>query len=244
MKAPSPEILPCGDCALNVHFEEAIRPEVNARVCALARALEAHRPEGVIEWVSAYCTLTVYYRPEQISFAELSALLRAILPAGEASEVRECTVVELPTAYGGEYGPDLAFVAGHAGLSVEEAIELHSAPEYLIYMMGFMPGFTYLGGLDARLHTPRLSEPRVRIPAGSVGIAGSQTGAYPVDSPGGWQLIGRTPLRLYDDRRENPILLRAGQYVKIVPISPAEFKQIEAAVRDGSYEIVVRREVV
>ena len=244
MSNSMPKILPCGDCALNVHFEEAIRPEINAQVCALAKALEANRPEGVIEWVSAYCTLTVYYRPEQISFAELSALLRAILPAGESSEAQERTVVELPTAYGGEYGPDLQFVAEHAGLNVGEVIRLHSAPSYLVYMMGFMPGFTYLGGLDERLHTPRLSAPRVRIPAGSVGIAGSQTGAYPVDSPGGWQLIGRTPLRLYDDRRENPILLRAGQYVKFVPISPAEFDRIAAAVRDGSYEIVVRKVVV
>lgn len=244
MSNSMPKILPCGDCALNVHFEEAIRPEINAQVCALAKALEANRPEGVIEWVSAYCTLTVYYRPEQISFAELSALLRAILPAGESSEAQERTVVELPTAYGGEYGPDLQFVAEHAGLNVGEVIRLHSAPSYLVYMMGFMPGFTYLGGLDERLHTPRLSAPRVRIPAGSVGIAGSQTDAYPVDSPGGWQLIGRTPLRLYDDRRENPILLRAGQYVKFVPISPAEFDRIAAAVRDGSYEIVVRKVVV
>lgn len=244
MKAPSPEILPCGDCALNMHFEEAIRPEVNARVCALAKALEANRPEGVIEWVSAYCTLTVYYHLEQISFDQLSALLREIMPDGRADAAQERTVVELPTAYGGEYGPDLQFVAEHAGLSIDEVIRLHSAPSYLIYMMGFMPGFTYLGGLDARLHTPRLSEPRVRIPAGSVGIAGSQTGAYPVDSPGGWQLIGRTPLRLYDARRDAPILLRAGQYVKFVPISPAEFDRIAAAVQGGSYEIVVRREVV
>ncbi|MCI6908055.1 MAG: 5-oxoprolinase subunit PxpB, partial [Clostridiales bacterium] len=190
------EVLPCGDCALNVHFDEAIRPEINAQVCALAKALEANRPEGVIEWVSAYCTLTVYYRPEQISFAELSALLREIMPDGRADAAQERTVIELPTAYGGEYGPDLQFVAEHAGLSIDEVIRLHSAPSYLVYMMGFMPGFTYLGGLDARLHTPRLSAPRVRIPAGSVGIAGSQTGAYPVDSPGGWQLIGRTPLRL------------------------------------------------
>lgn len=225
MSILAPEILPCGDCAL-------------------ARALEAHLPEDVVEWVSAYCTLTVYYRPEQISFARLSALLRAIMPAGEGIAERERIVVELPTVYGGEYGPDLQFVAEHAGLSAEEVIRLHSAPSYLVYMMGFMPGFTYLGGLDARLHTPRLSAPRVRIPAGSVGIAGSQTGAYPVDSPGGWQLIVRTPLRLYDARRDESILLRAGQYVKFVPISPAEFDRIEAAVRDGSYEPVVRREVV
>ena len=238
------EVLPCGDCALNVHFEEAIRPEINAQVCALAKALEANRPEGVIEWVSAYCTLTVYYRPEQISFAELSALLRAILPSGTGTAERERTIVELPTAYGGEFGPDLGFVAEHAGLSADEVIRLHSAPSYLVYMMGFMPGFTYLCGLDERLYTPRLSAPRVRISAGSVGIAGSQTGAYPVDSPGGWQLIGRTTLRLYDAHREEPILLRAGQYVKFVPVSPAEFHRIEAAVRDGSYEIVVRREVV
>lgn len=244
MNTCAPEILPCGDCALNVHFEEAIRPDVNARVCTLAQALEAHKPEGVVEWVSAYCTLTVYYRPELVRFAELAALLRAIMPAEQVDVARERTVVELPTAYGGEYGPDLQHVADHAGLHAEEVIKLHSAPEYLIYMMGFMPGFTYLGGLDERLHTPRLSEPRVRIPAGSVGIAGSQTGAYPVDSPGGWQLIGRTPLRLYEADREIPILLRAGQYVKFVPICPAEFERIAESVRDGSYVPVVRKVVV
>lgn len=244
MNAVEPEILPCGDCALNVHFEEAIRTDVNARVCALAKALEAHRPDGVVEWVCAYCTLTVYYRPELVTFAQLSSLLRAIMPAGETVEARERTIVELPTVYGGEYGPDLLHVAEHAGLTAEEVVKRHSAPAYLVYMMGFMPGFPYLGGLDERLHTPRLSAPRVRIPAGSVGIAGSQTGAYPVDSPGGWQLIGRTPVRLYDARRESPILLRAGQYVRFVPISPAEFDRIEASVKDGSYVPVVRREVV
>lgn len=239
-----PEILPCGDCALNVHFGDKIDPAINARVCALAQALEAHHPDGVTEWVSAYGTLSVYYLPEVISFAELSALLASWLDEGSAAAAKERVVLELPTAYGGEYGPDLAHVAEHAGVSEEDAVKMHSAPDYLIYMMGFMPGFPYLGGLDERLHTPRLQTLRVKIPAGSVGIAGGQTGAYPVDSPGGWQLIGRTPVKLYDPRREEPILLRAGQYVKFVPIGAVEFARIAAQSEAGTYVPVTRREAV
>jgi KipI family sensor histidine kinase inhibitor len=150
-------------------------------------------------------------------------------------------VTEIPVCYGGEYGPDLERIAAHAGLSTSEVIRIHSGRDYLIYMMGFLPGFCYLGGLDERIHTPRLSSPRLRIPAGSVGIGGSQTGIYPMDSPGGWQLMGMTPVKTYDPARETPILVEAGDYIRFVPVSEAEYFDIKAAVDAGTYQVRVRK---
>ena len=144
-------------------------------------------------------------------------------------------VMEIPVCYGGEYGPDLDFVAKYNRLTPEEVVRLHTSAEYLIYMLGFTPGFSYMGGMDERIATPRLESPRVLIHAGSVGIAGKQTGLYPLDSPGGWQLIGRTPVRLYDAHRDNPILLDAGLHVKFVPIDEAEFKRIVQRIELGRY---------
>ena len=136
-------------------------------------------------------------------------------------------VVELPVLYGGEYGPDIEKVAEHAGMAVDEMIGLHSGTGYLVYMLGFTPGFPYLGGLDDRLATPRVATPRLRIPAGSVGIAESQTGVYPLTSPGGWNIIGRTPLALFDPTREPPSLLAPGDVVRFVPLDgPEEYARV------------------
>ena len=135
-------------------------------------------------------------------------------------------VYEIPVCYGGEYGPDLENIAEHAGLSVEEVIKIHSSRDYLIYMLGFLPGFCYLGGLDERIHTPRLANPRIKISAGSVGIGGSQTGIYPLDSPGGWQLMGMTPVKTYDPEREVPILVEAGDYIRLYSSSSIGTKRI------------------
>ena len=143
-----------------------------------------------------------------------------------------------------EYGPDLGNIAEHAGLSEKEVIEIHSSRDYLIYMLGFLPGFTYLGGLDERIHTPRLANPRIKINAGSVGIGGSQTGIYPLDSPGGWQLMGMTPVKTYDPDRETPILVEAGDYIRFVPIDEQEYKRIKEMVDNGTYECVVHEEEV
>ena len=144
--------------------------------------------------------------------------------------------MKIPVCYGGDFGPDLSDVAEHAGMSAEEVIAIHSGHDYLIDMLGFLPGFAYLGGLDERLHTPRLATPRTRIEPGAVGIGGAQTGIYPLASPGGWRIIGRTPVRPYDPDRESPILYAAGDYLRFVPITPQEFSLIETQVESGTYE--------
>jgi inhibitor of KinA len=157
--------------------------------------------------------------------------LESVVTSGTAAAVPEGRLVILPVLYGGEQGPDLDFVARHHQLSVEEVIALHSGPEYLVYMIGFAPGFPYLGGLPERLATPRLEKPRLSVPKGSVGIGGAQTGVYSVDSPGGWRLIGRTPVPLYDPRKDPPALLQAGDRVRFRPVTAAEAAEIEVTLR-------------
>ena len=149
------------------------------------------------------------------------------------------TVIEIPVLYGGEMGPDIENVAEHNHKTVEEVIKIHTSEEYLIYMIGFIAGFPYLGGMSKEIATPRLKSPRVKIEGGSVGIAGEQTGIYPVASPGGWQLIGRSPLKLYDADREKPVPLEAGQYIKFAAVTEEEYKKIEKEVEDGTYKYVV-----
>lgn len=150
----------------------------------------------------------INYDPRVVNYKSLTKRLQKLLKLDVNEEASASRVFEIPVCYGGEYGPDIENIAKHAGLTEEEVIEIHSSKDYLIYMLGFLPGFSYLGGLDERIHTPRLANPRIRIPAGSVGIGGSQTGIYPLDSPGGWRLLGMTPVKTYDPEREDPILLK------------------------------------
>ncbi len=224
-----------GDTSVLVEFGNEISTEINARIRAFNIALEKRGLPGIVETVPTYRSLTVHYRPEIIRFEKLREALKELLGSLDAVEIPPASVVEIPVLYGGDMGPDIGFVAEHNNKTIEEVIKIHSAPEYLIYMLGFTPGFPYMGGMSAEIATPRLTSPRVKIPGGSVGIAGSQTGVYPIDSPGGWQLIGRTPLKLYDAQREKPILLQAGQYVKYRPITQAEFDDIAAQVEKGGY---------
>ncbi|HAE80534.1 MAG TPA: allophanate hydrolase, partial [Lachnoclostridium sp.] len=224
--------------SLCAEFGNEISKEINAQIRAFNILLKESGIAGIVETIPTYRSLLIQYDPGVISYKSLEGKLKKLLARLDSVEIPPSEVLEVPVLYGGEeMGPDLKFVAENAKMSEEEVIKLHSEPEYLIYMLGFTPGFTYLGGLNDAIETPRLKTPRVKIPAGSVGIAGKQTGVYPIDSPGGWQLIGRTPLKMYDADREKPILPEAGQYIKFVPIDRAEFDRIAAEVEKGTYEV-------
>lgn len=224
-----------GDTSLTVEFGNEISESINARIRAFGIALSDSKLPGVIETVPTYRSITVHYDPAVVRFDALVEELKGLLGKLDKIELPPSPVLEIPVLYGGEMGPDLDFVAEHSGITPEEVIKIHTSTEYLIYMLGFTPGFTYLGGMDERIATPRLKTPRVKIPAGSVGIAGSQTGVYPIDSPGGWQLIGRTPVRMYDADRPTPILPVAGQYIQFYAIDRAEYDRIAAEAAAGTY---------
>ena len=215
-------ILTAGDSAVAVEFGNEISEAVSARVRSLQLLIEQHPVKGFIECVPTYRSLMIHYDPRIVSYSSMIKELKSLETQAGDIELPAPEVTEIPTCYGGEFGPDIETVSAHNGLSVDEVIQIHSSVEYLIYMIGFSPGFPYLGGMDPRIAAPRLESPRNKIPAGSVGIAGSQTGIYPIDSPGGWQLIGWTPVRLYDPHAKNPILLKAGNYLKFKPITKKE----------------------
>lgn len=227
-----------GDTSVCVEFGNEISEPINAQIRAFNIALSSSSIPGIVETVPTYRSLMVHYDPEVIRYAPLMEKLKSLLGQLDKITIPPSEVLEIPVLYGGEeMGPDLKFVAEHAGKTEEEVINIHTSTEYLIYMLGFTPGFTYLGGMDEAIATPRLKTPRVKIPAGSVGIAGSQTGVYPIDSPGGWQLIGRTPVRMYDAGRETPILPQAGQYIKFYAIDRAEFDKIAAQEAAEGYQV-------
>ena len=233
------KVVPEGDSGLLIQFEQVIRPAINQRIAAIVKLIRAQQISGIIDMIPTYCSLLINYNPQAISYKELHHRIESIVKMDTKTESITKKVYEIPTCYGGKYGPDLKNIAEHAGLSEEEVIRIHSSSDYLIYMLGFLPGFTYLGGLDERIHTPRLANPRVLIPAGSVGIGGSQTGIYPVDSPGGWQLMGMTPVKTYDPNRAEPILVQAGDYIRFVPVSEEEYLAIEKQVADGTYTVTI-----
>lgn len=233
-----PRFLPAGDAAIVVELGDAISPAINRRVRSLSLALENGSVPGVFDFLPTYRSVLVYYDPLSASPDAVQSQIARLLQSPDADAAANPRVALIPTLYGGDMGPDIGFVAAHAGISEQEVVAIHSATDYLIYMMGFSPGFAYLGGLDERLTTPRLESPRAEIPAGAVGIAESQTGVYPVASPGGWQLIGRTPLRLFDPARNPPALLSAGDYVRFTPIADrAEYDALLRQVDAGDYRI-------
>ena len=234
-----PTISPVGDRAISIDFGQVIDPIINRHIRQTIERIKELQLEGIIELVPTYCALLVEYDAMLYSYSEICNIIEPTLEEGMANTINELvTVVEVPTVYGGEFGPDLSFVASHNHLSEDEVISIHSGTDYLVYMLGFIPGFTYLGGMDLRIATPRLSSPRTLIPAGSVGIAGEQTGTYPSDSPGGWQIIGRTPVTMYDMSKAQAALLKAGDYVRYVPIDETEFHRIKALGAD--YVPIVR----
>ena len=221
---------PVGNVAVNVAFGNEVDEEINAQVMALGAAVQRAKLPGVGECVPTYAALLVHYDPLVTGYAAVAAALEGLRQKSAAGQLaaQPGKLVELPVCYGGTYGEDLPFVASHAGLSEEEVIKRHCGRAYRIFMLGFLPGFPYLGGMDEALFTPRLENPRVKIPAGSVGIGGKQTGVYPLDSPGGWQLIGRTPYKLFDPEKGGKLPYAAGDRIRFVPITSAVFAEIEA----------------
>lgn len=227
-QVPVPVLRPCGDSAVSVELGEGIDLAVNRRVHALGRALAAQGHPGIVALNPAYRSLFVEYDPRRCSFEELALLVESAALAPESGQAPGAEV-EIPVCYGGDLGPDLEEVAALHGLDPARFAELHAAALYHVYLVGFTPGFPYLGGLDPRLHTPRRATPRERVAAGSVGIADRQTGIYPIESPGGWQIIGRTPLRLFDLEREPPFLVPAGARLRFRPISRKEYDRLAGA---------------
>lgn len=234
------DFMPAGDRAMVVQFGDAIDEKTNRQVQLLAKWIEKQRTEGVQEVLPTFRSLTVFYDPEKTDYHTLKATLRRADFSESGGSSMEKRIVEIPCCYGGTFGEDLPAMEELTGLSSSEIVQIHSGTDYLVYMLGFLPGFVYLGGLDERIHAPRLSTPRVKIPAGAVGIGGSQTGVYPLDSPGGWRLIGATPLRMYDPEREQPFLCNAGDYIRFCPIDEAQYREIEAQVKAGTYQAKVR----
>jgi inhibitor of KinA len=224
-------IVAAGDSALVVEFEERIDPEINARAVALAERLHADPVSGVRDVVPTYRSVAVYFDPLRTAHDALMARLEreAAAPMPPARPVHDA--LRLPVCYGGEFGPDLAAVAAFGGISEPAAIDLHTKPTYHVFMLGFAPGLAYLGIVDERIAAPRRDTPRERVPRGSVGIAGAQTGVYPSETPGGWQIIGRTPFLPFDLARPNPFLMKAGDAVRFDAIDRAEFDRLEREVR-------------
>jgi KipI family sensor histidine kinase inhibitor len=217
-----------GDKSIIVEFGNEINEDINKKVISLMKVIEKSSLKNVVtEMVPTYRSLMINYNPLNIEYDNLINKVKELEQKVEEIKIKEPKIHEIPVCYSNQFGIDIETVANHNNLTVEEVIQIHTSKEYLIYMLGFTPGFPYLGGMDERIATPRLQIPRTKIPAGSVGIAGAQTGVYPIDSPGGWQIIGRTPIKLYDENREQQILLTAGDFIKFVPITLDEFIKIE-----------------
>lgn len=230
-----PRLRLVGDEGLLVEYGDAIDPEINRKVRVMAAALKQKPLEHVREVIPTYRSLLICYDSLHTGPRRVQEHLARLEEDLERIEIPPPRTVTIPVCYGGELGPDLEFVCGHTGLSQEEVVSRHSGADYQIYMIGFTPGFPFLGGMDPALATPRLETPRTLVPAGSVGIANQQTGVYPIDSPGGWRLIGRTPLRLFDPGRDDPFLYRAGDRIRFEPISRREYDRLagRGAESDG-----------
>ena len=218
-----------GDRGLLVEYGDRIDLAINRKVRSMAVLLDQSPPNGIIEVIPTYRSLLIVYDPAETEPETIQTGLETLEGRLADIEIPPPKTVEIPVCYGGEFGPDIGFVAKSHDLTEDAVIGIHSATEYPIYMIGFTPGFPFLGGLSEKLHTPRLESPRTHVPAGSVGIANNQTGIYPVASPGGWQLIGQTPLNLFDPTRKNPFLYNTGDRIRFVPISAETYRQISEA---------------
>jgi KipI family sensor histidine kinase inhibitor len=226
----SARYLPFGDSALLIKFGNTVNLNVNRKVTALSEAIQNTNIKGIEELVPTYCSLLVRYNPLKTTYEQLVFRVQDVEKSPKELRIEpKRRKIVVPVVYGSEYGPDLAYVAQHHALSEEEVVRLHVIREYRVYMIGFVAGFPYLGEIAEEIATPRLETPRIKVPAGSVGIAEKQTGIYPCEAPGGWRIIGRTPIKLFNPSRRPPALLKTGDVVEFKPISEKEFKSLEAS---------------
>jgi inhibitor of KinA len=221
------KISPLGDQAIIIELDKKIHPHIHQQIKSYEKAVEQNPFPGFIEMVLSYTTVTIFYDPLILSYQAICEKMIQLYNKVEESDVPSSRVIDIPVCYGGDYGPDLEFVAQHNNLTSEDVIRIHSEREYLVYMIGFAPGFPYLGGMSERIAAPRQANPRLEVPAGSVGVAGKQTGIYSLATPGGWQIIGRTPYSLFRSQEVPPSLLQAGDHVQFVPISAEEYQHLK-----------------
>ena len=234
-----PRILNAGDSALVVEFGDAVDAAINQSVYDFTAAIESDAPSGIGEIIPTYRSALVNFDPLVITHAEMeSAIGEAISRSADLeSDERQSLTFTLPVLYGGDGGPDLARVAEHNSITTDEVIRIHTSGVYRVFMLGFLPGFPYLGGMDERIATPRLTTPRISVPAGAVGIAESQTGVYPMDSPGGWNLIGLTPVQFFDPGATPPVPIQPGSFIKFESKTPAQIEEIKQQIADDTYEM-------
>lgn len=226
-------LLPCADRAVTVEFGNTISEENSAKVAAFTARMNQFSLAGIEEIIPTYRSVTICFDPEVLPFSELEKTIQKAAKRQARRKQEKKRIFILPVAYGSEFGPDLERVASCAGISPIEVVRRHATRIYRIDMIGFLPGFPYLSEMDPTLETPRLASPRTVIPTGSVGIGGKQTGIYPMESPGGWNLIGRTPLLPYDKNRTPPVPYQTGDYIRFLPILRAEYERLEKAVAAG-----------
>jgi KipI family sensor histidine kinase inhibitor len=230
-----------GDSCIVLEFGKKISPEINMKVLNMFNSLNEANINGVTEIIPTYRSLYINYDPLLIQLEDLKNRIRETQKCSKKIEFSSTRVVEIPTLYGGKYGPDLLFVAEYHQISPSEVVDIHTSKDYLVYMLGFTPGFAYLGELSNIISTPRLETPRLKVPAGTVAIAGTQTGIYPVESPGGWRLLGRTPIELFNPYKDPPALLKPSDHVRFIQIDEDEYKNISRNVAEGDYDMRLKK---
>ena len=236
-------IMPAGDAALVAQFDSRIDPVVNDQVHTLAEKVQQAEIPGIRGMIPAFCSLVIQYDPHVIRYDAMRRTIEDLAEQVSLKGTAAKRILEIPCCYGSHFGPDLHDMEVFTGLTRDEIIARHSGVDYRVYMLGFLPGFVYLGGLDRKLEMPRLKTPRLKIPGGAVGIGGNQTGVYPLDSPGGWRLIGATPVDFYDPCRQEPVLCKAGDYIRFVPVTSCEYYDIRQMILRGTYTVKVHEPV-
>lgn len=228
---------PLGDSSFLIKVGDSISIDCHKRIRALLIDINKAKIKGVVELIPAYNELMLIYNSTEITYTKLIDKLKEIEKTLNSDKLPATTLIHIPVCYEKEFAPDLEIVAKTNNISQNKVVSIHASIEYLVYMIGFTPGFCYLGGMDTKISISRKESPRQVIEAGTVGIAGNQTGIYPIDSPGGWQLIGKTPVKLFDTERNPEFLIEAGNYIKFNPITKLEFEEISSLIRKDNYEI-------